>query len=349
MNRYSEFYTRTELYDQIEILRSGFLILLSLFLLLVIRNWYNVYKKRSFRKKNKSLLNDIEKSKIDASKYYLERKKTESLERKLTKKVNEIFQLEQEREDYKQKFHSFLSDKEKEIAEHKEKINHQQKAYERYVNFKNVEANNTRLGAHFIKNVISQIYDDIERADNNYKSFLGVNYKVGKKQNTVPPIKALKNIFKLLDYNVSALNKENTSIEEELKHITMFLDLIQYLKPNTKIQFDNKLNKDQNNSIKIKPTLFFPFVENALKHGNLNTEDSFISIILKENEAKQLSYCLVNSAEQRLDYENKINTPSNFGLNALQQLLNAYYPKSKLEHKTLPNNQYLAELTLSLN
>jgi len=346
MNPYSSY---SELNNQIETLKGIAIILLGLLILVIIRNWYNLYKKRSFRKKNKKLTEQLEASQLGISKYDEQLRRARSLDEKLTKKNNEIFQLEQLMEDYKQKFYATLTEKEKEIAKHKEDIYNQKRAYDRFVNYKNVEANNTRLGAHFIKNVISQIYDDMEETDNSYKSFLGINYKLGKDKNKVPPIKALKNIFKLLDYNVSALNKENTSLEEELEHITMFLDLIKYLKPNTNIQFDNSLKQEQKEHIKIKPTLFFPFVENALKHGSLNNSDSFISIVLKENQNKQLSYCLVNSAEQRLDYETKITKSSNFGLNALQQLLNAYYPNSKLEHKTLPNNQYLSELTLSLN
>ncbi|MCL5129346.1 hypothetical protein [Algibacter sp. L4_22] len=342
--------------NKIEDLHFYGAILLVLLLLVIIRNWYNLYKKRSFRKKNKKnkqqlqqqnkQLKDVLKS-LDNHNEDL--KRLTFLKEELKSKDSRILYLKQDLEDFKNNFYSTLNKKDIEIAKQKEKSNHQQRAYERFVNYKNVEANNTRLGAHFIKNVISQIYEDIEQTDNSYKSFLGINYKVGKSNNKLPPIKALKNIFKLLDYNVSALNKENTSLEEELEHITMFLDLIKYLKPNTNIQFDNSLKQEQKENIKIKPTLFFPFVENALKHGSLNNTDSFISIVLKENKNKQLSYCLVNSAEQRLDYENKIVESSNFGLNALQQLLNAYYPNSKLEHKTLPNNQYFSELTLSLN
>ena len=352
MNRYLDYYQELkvqQLNENIEHLIIIALILFALLVLLIIRNWYNLYKKRSFRKKNKQITEQLEATQIAITNYDDKLRIITKLERKLTSKHTEVFQLQQEIEDYKQKFFSTLSEKEREIALHKEEINHQQKAYERYVNFKNVEANNTRLGAHFIKNVISQIYDDMEQTDNSYKSFLGINYKIGNNKIKVPPIKALKNIFKLLDYNVSALNKENTSLEEELEHINMFLDLIKYLKPNTNIQFDNSLKQEQKENIKIKPTLFFPFVENALKHGSLNNTDSFISIVLKANKNKQLSYCLVNSAEQRLDYETKVVESSNFGLNALQQLLTAYYPNSKLEHKTLPNNQYLSELTLSLN
>ncbi|WP_452221287.1 hypothetical protein [Lacinutrix salivirga] len=346
MDIYSKY---AELVTENEFLTQTLFILICILLLVIIRNWYNLYKKRSFRKKNKQLKNQLEATQIAITNYDDKLKTITKLEEKLSNKHTEIFQLQQEIEDYKQKFYSTLSEKDKVIAKQKEANNNQKKAYERYVSFKIVEANNTRLGAHFIKNVITQIYEDLEEAEDSYKSFFGIPYKNSNAKSKLPSLKALKSIFKLLDYNVSALHKEKTSIDVELAHIEMFLDLIKYLKPNTKIELKNMLTKAQRNQIEIKPTLFFPFVENALKHGSLNEEASFISIVLKENKNKQLSYCLVNSAEQQLEQEHKITKSSSFGLNALQQLLTAYYPNSKLEHKTLPNNQYLSELTLSLN
>jgi hypothetical protein len=57
----------------------------------------------------------------------------------------------------------------------------------------------------------------------------------------------------------------------------MFLELIQFLKPNAKILLQDSLSINQKNTIKIKPTLFFSFLENALKHGSLNDEGSFIN------------------------------------------------------------------------
>ncbi|SHM80395.1 hypothetical protein [Polaribacter sp. KT 15] len=335
--------------DELEYLIDNapfFLIILALF---ILRNLYNYIIKRYYRGENEELTTQNEQLLKEKSKNQQKLDNYIKLESENLKSNNVLLRLKQELAETKKIHFESLSKKEQEIAKHKETNKHQKRTYEQYVNFKNVEANNTRLGAHFIKNVISQIYDDMEQTERSYKSFLGISYSIKTNKNKIPPIKALKNIFKLLDYNVTALHKENTSLKEELEHIQMFLDLIKYLKPNTKIAFNNTLNREQKSTIKIKPTLFFPFVENALKHGSLNNNDSFISIILKENEQKQLSYCLVNSVEQGLNNDIKVATSSSFGLNALQQLLNAYYPKSKLEHKTLPNNQYLSELTLSLN
>ncbi len=317
--------------------------------LLVFRNWYNRYKKHSYRDLNAQLNNVLDKSQKENIDYKEQLKKHKIIKGKLVNKQEEVLELKQNIEEYNQKFQITLSQKEAEIAEQKEKRGHQEEAYKRYVSFKNVEANNSRLGAHFIKNVISQVHEDLEDLQSGYKTFLGVQFKMRKNKQKILPIRVLKNIFKLLDYNVSALNKESTTLKNELNHISLFLELIQYLKPNTKIILNNSLSKSQNNSLRIKPTLFFPFIENALKHGSLNEENSFISIELKENSERQLSYCLVNSAEQALSSQNKDSETTNFGLKALKELLNVYYPKSKLEHKILSNNQYLSKLTLILH
>lgn len=345
MNQYSNY---LELHEQIETLGIVIVFLLGLLLLVIIRNWYNLYKKRSFRKLNKKLREEKEASQLIIRNNNEQLKATKNLETKLAKTHSEVMELEQQIVKNNQRYNSTLREKEAEITKQKEAIDYQKKAYERYVNFKNVETNNTRLGAHFIKNVISQIYEDIENVEINNKSFLGIQYNKGESFKIVPPLHALKNIFKLLDYNVSAINKHITSLEDELDHVHMYLELINYLKPNAKIELNNSLNKEQNNSIKIKPTLLFPFVENALKHGSLNENNSFISIELKKNDKNQLNYCLVNSAEQTLGTTLNKSANSNFGLYALRQLIDAYYPGSKIEHTSLPNRQYMSQLTLTL-
>ena len=330
-------------------------ILLSLLVLVIVRNWYNLYKKHSFIAENNQLKEQFKLTQVTIGSYEEKLKNIPVIEGKLKNSQIQIFELKKNIADYKQKIHATLSAKEKKIAEQEEAINlqekdinHQKRAYERFVDFKNVEANNTRLGAHFIKNVITQIYEDLEDVELGYKTFLGIQFKIAKDKKKIPSVKALKNICKLLDYNVSALNKETTTIEDELKHINMFLELIQYLKPNAKILLQDSLSINQKNTIKIKPTLFFPFLENALKHGSLNDEGSFISIDIKENKQKQLSYCLVNSTEHFLPNTTTKDVSSKFGLNALKQLIDTYYPGSKIENTPISNNQYLAQLTLTI-
>ncbi|MCD8453803.1 hypothetical protein LNJ08_05305 [Tenacibaculum finnmarkense genomovar ulcerans] len=338
-------------------------ILIGILILIIIRNWYNRSKKRSFREENEIINEQLNIYQTRLISYEEKIERGKKLQEKLKEKQQVIFELEQrfikEKQQFKTilqgkeneinnnkyKFNTILRNKEKEITAQKEGLNNQKKSYERYVDFKNVEVNNTRLGAHFIKNVMNQIHTDLEDIEQGYKTFLGIEYRKVKDKKKIPSVKALKNIYKLLDYNVSALNKTEISIEEELKHVHMFLELIQYLKPNTKINFNNSLNKQQHCTMKIKPTLFFPFLENALKHGCLNEKNSFIDIDLKENRQNELSYCLLNSAEH-FSINNQNEKSGKFGLNALKDLLDVYYPGSKMECKSISNSKYLSQLIL---
>lgn len=345
----NQYYRNSFEQEEVEILFTIIGVLLVVLILLIIRNWYNLYKKRSFRKKNKKLNAQLESIKDQLHSQELQQNIITNLEEELNAKNLQAEDLAEKMEEYKQKFHETLSEKDREIASHKESIDHQRKAYERYVIFKSVEANNTRLGAHFIKNVISQIYGDLEVIESSYRSFLGIRYQFLKNDKKLPSIKALKNIFKLLDYNVDALNKDSISLQEELEHINMFLELIKYLKPKAKIELNNTLNSNLNTSLRIKPTLFFPFVENALKHGELNQNGSFIRIELEELIDQQLSYCLTNSAYSSSKNDLFDEIKSNFGLKALKQLIDAYYPGSTLEHYSIENEQYRSQLILKVD
>ncbi|WP_232632466.1 hypothetical protein [Tenacibaculum maritimum] len=333
-----------QLLDEISFLKEILLILLGLLLLVIIRNWYNLYRKRSFRKKNKRLEEELKKNKeiILDHKAKIEKIKKEHVRLQGLEK-------EQEEKKYKAVCESLREQKlkgEEDIRKLKEIIESQKKSYERYVDFKTVEANNTRLGAHFIKNIISQVYQDLEEAESGYKTFLRIQYRTLESKEKMLPMKVLKNIFKLLDYNVSSLRKENVTIQEELAHIEMFLDLIKYLKPNTKILFENSLKAAEKNNIKIKPTLFFPFIENALKHGSLNDQSSFINIELKKNQKKELSYSLLNSAEYKPNNKKDNGESSKFGLKSLKELIDLYYKGSTMECFPIQSSKYLAKLIL---
>ena len=343
----NQYYRYAQNNEEIEALSLVILVLLIILGVVIIRNWYNLYKKRSFRKRNKKLQKQLNVLHDDLNKREEQTHLLSTLKDELSTKKIEVLELNEDLNDLKQQFYDTLNEKEKEIALQKESLNHQKKAYERYVIFKSVEANNTRLGAHFLKNVISQIYEDLEANESRVINLIGFKFQLPKKVTKLPSIKALKNIFKLLDYNVAALNKETISLEKELEHIHMFLDLISYLKPKAKIELNNKLHQNLKTSLQIKPTLLFPFVENALKHGALNEDHSFISIELTKDQEEQLNYCIINSVE--VVAHSSTNKGNNFGLKALQQLIDAYYPGSKMEHKALPNKQYMSQLTLNLN
>ena len=317
-----------------------------LIIILIVRNLYNVSKKRAFKKKLKS---EIEKHKAIVDKYNEQAPQIEELGSKLQIKIEEIDTLKIEHELTIKKLQDAISFKDKEIEKEIEKFNHQGNAYEKYIDYKNIDIDNTRLGPHFIKNIITQIYQDLDKKEPSYIKILGFKFNVNQSNHKIPSIKALKDIFKLLDYNVAGAKEDAICINKELNQVNVFLELIKYLKPNAKIELKNSLNINDDNEIMIKPTLLFPFIENALKHGNLNNHDSFVLVSLKKNNEKQLTYSIINSVESRNDNNTTLESESNFGLSAFNKLVKAHYPGSSLFHKELENNQYLSELTINLN
>ena len=93
MNPYPSY---PELNHQIEISEVAIYIFLGILILIFARNWYNSYRKRSFRKKNKQLNEQLEASQLGVANFDKELRKIKKLEDKLANKHNEIFQLQQE-------------------------------------------------------------------------------------------------------------------------------------------------------------------------------------------------------------------------------------------------------------
>ncbi len=83
-------------------------------------------------------------------------------------------------------------------------------------------------------------------------------------------------------------NKENISIEEEIKSLTLYLDLE---KMRFEESFDYKIIVDKNinlNYVKIPTMLIQPYVENAIKHGLLHKKTDRRLIIKFEKEENKL-------------------------------------------------------------
>ena len=151
-----------ELVSENELLLLIAFILLVCFIFMVIRNMYNAYKKRAYRKKNNELKEYVVANEKAVTGYSKQLRDIEKLEKRLTEKHEKNLFLEKELKAIKR-------DSEQKISTLGQEINHQQRAFEKFADYKSVEANNTRLGAHFIKNVINQVYMDLESARANYK------------------------------------------------------------------------------------------------------------------------------------------------------------------------------------
>jgi LytS/YehU family sensor histidine kinase len=92
--------------------------------------------------------------------------------------------------------------------------------------------------------------------------------------------------------------------------------------------------------------LFIPFVENALKHGNIeNRNESFIEISLKTSPEKVV-YTVENSISRNLKLKDDIG---GIGLDNVKKRLEILYVnRHKLEVSKLQNS-FKIQLTLQLN
>lgn len=339
-----EDYRIIELKSQVDILQTVLLILMALLALFFFRNLYNLIQKRNYRKKYRKLIDQqtavdsilvehqqlIKKLESDA---LSEKQKNEIRVGELESSLNEI--------------ETIKVDIEERLKEQRELGEYQRKALEKFANYKAIDANNTRLGAHFIKNVISNVYQNFEVAQNK-TSILNFSLSPKGNNDVQLSIGALKNMFALLDYNVSAGYKEKVTIEEEITHLKKFIDLLRFLKPKTKITLINNVDNQIAKQLKIKPTLFFPFLENALKHGSLNEADSFIAIQLNFLKDKQIAYEVQNSCETIVEEKSSTDYTTPFGLNALKKLIETYYPNSNFNHQLVGKDRYVAQLELTL-
>lgn len=339
-----EDYSYTQLLEEYELSLLLILVLSSLFCILFLRNLYNLIKKRSFRKKYKQIKIDNILTENRFQKQLLEIEYLKN-DFKSEKENNIIVNSQFVKNEARLK--NVIAATERQLHEQQELNNYQRKALEKFADYKSIDANNTRLGAHFIKNVICHVYQNLEKTENTSLSILGFARATQGYQNVGLSIDALKNMFTLLDYNVASVQKNTVTIDEELKHLLKFVDLIKYLKPKTTVTLNNLLDNKTVTKVKIKPTLFFPFLENALKHGSLNKEQSYITINITSDMDKHLIYEVKNSCEQlpKNVVTRKNQTP--FGLNALNKLLETYYPDSTLSHRLKDTDTYIAHLKLT--
>ena len=343
------YYAYRQLVEENEFLLVLLLGCIALLLLFIFRNFYNAYKKRQYRKKVTHLSTQFSEIDQKLAEQNSQLESFEVLKQTCIEQQQTIERLQETTDKLQQTYQFDISEKERELELQKELNKHQQLALEKYVDFKTVDVNSTRLGPHFIKNIINHIYQDLETVNTSRKNLIKNPFTGNRRKVTTISIAALKNMFNLLDYNVAAVMKTNVSVEKELKYLKAFMELIRYLKPDTSVTIKTEISKEHQRKLNIKPTLFFPFLENALKHGNLNESNSYISILVAYDELGILRYKVINTCEEISLHSNALSQASPFGLSALEKLVKTYYPEGTLHYKPNPDGLFKSELKIPLN
>jgi len=341
MNRY---YYIDRLKEENELFQMYLLIALALLVLLFLRNFWNWYQKGKYRDRFKALnvafenLSQIADDLEESEKKTLKKNKGLSL---LVKELKDskLASLKNFRKKEQELIKRKLADKEK--YEHElENFNYERLFYKERIKHNEVQASNTRLSAHFLKNVLFSIQMEYDEQMQYKFNLFSKTIIIEKKNNkSILPNDVLTKLNKLLDYNVSTINERKVDLSIEVKHLKLFLEIIQFLKP--KLKIINNFKADYSD-IRISPTLLFPFVENALKHGNFNIDKSFLNLDLNVIE-DSISYKVINTAFEKDEKESN----KNFGLKSLEKALITYYKSYELNVK-LAQNKFVANLKVTL-
>lgn len=161
---------------------------------------------------------------------------------------------------------------------------------------------------------------------------------------TVNPEKASDSLIKLSDimrYMLYESSASRVSLEKEIEYIKSLVDL-QQLRVKDKNYIELNINCDSKNLF-IAPMLFVPFVENAFKHGDKNSNMPGIKINIRTID-KTIVFEIENYFKSDINFvKDKVG---GIGLGIAKRRLELIYPnKYTLEIKNT-ESKYIVKLTI---
>ena len=152
---------------------------------------------------------------------------------------------------------------------------------------------------------------------------------------------ALTKLSDILRYLVYETENEMIPVKTEVENLEKYIDLekMRLVNPDM-VSFTCSIKND----FKIPSMLFFPFVENAFKHSNLNTPNQKLQISINEDNFKLLFICLnsVNEDKQNKDFKG-------VGLELARKRLDLFYPNHHKLSVKKENNIFKVSLQIDLN
>ncbi|WP_461586895.1 sensor histidine kinase [Winogradskyella sp.] len=152
-------------------------------------------------------------------------------------------------------------------------------------------------------------------------------------------LSAIEKLSLLLRYSLYK-TKANVTLEDEITQIKNFIDLESIRHPK-KPQVKLDLKGDISN-LKIPQFILLPFVENAVKHGNLQSETTPVTIKISIVE-NLLQYEVINEIEQK--QKDKIG---GLGLENLRKRLELLFPKRHSFECKAENGIFISKLKIPL-
>lgn len=133
--------------------------------------------------------------------------------------------------------------------------------------------------------------------------------------------KSIINLSNMLRYVLYDCEQEKVLIKKEVEYIENYLKLFS-LKSSKSYPISNKLNIESN-AIPVAPMLFIPFIENALKHSNIDDRDhAFITININAT-ITEINFNVENSKPQNKVVKDGVG---GIGLENVKKRLAILYP-----------------------
>ncbi len=161
---------------------------------------------------------------------------------------------------------------------------------------------------------------------------------------TLHSVESLAGIF---DYMLYDAQQRFVLLEKEVKFANEYLLLYKLrLKPTVSIKTNlpDKTNEEFYAKMTIPPLIFAHFIENAFKHGDLDSDEAFIHIKLEIIPPNQIIYSVRNRIAEK-----KFAGKGGLGYNKLIERLDLLYPHQyHLDYKPA-NGVFSANLKLTLH
>ena len=144
----------------------------------------------------------------------------------------------------------------------------------------------------------------------------------------------------MLRYTLTIKPEEKVSLEQEIDYITNFIEIQKLISSKVYVNFQIK---GQIKDIYIIPRLLITLVENTFLHGEFNSPDKPIEILITTS-ARRLYFETKNTKK-----EQKNNDNNGTGLKNLNDMLDLFY-KDRYEFKTSKQaDTFIAKLTINLH
>lgn len=184
-----------------------------------------------------------------------------------------------------------------------------------------LKALRAQISPHFLFNSLNTIYGlSIKKAEETPEKVLSLS--------------------KILRYNLEKSNDELASLADEINYVKEYIEL-----QKARLDYPDQLRMVVMGSVtdqKVPSLMFIEFLENALKHGNIQQEGAFIDLKLTV-DANKLEMVCSNSIDQT---QNTPSTSTGVGLDNISKRLALLYPQKHVMDVREKDHEFVIELRL---